>query len=134
MGHSNPRTIDKYSFFSGFMLALGAQREKFVAEGQAFHEAFSKTIEYARQEFPEVEIEGAAWFRIDPVFGVVREAHEMLLEAEEDRLISLLNPALRKAQFRITKEQAMEELQEMESSGWFLQLAKYFDDQLPPSD
>ena len=132
MEHAQHREVDKYSFYNGLMLAIGTIRDEFVAEGKTFHRAFYETIQYA-QTNTEYSIEGASWISVDPIFGVVSEAHEMLLEAEEDRLIALLNPELQKARFRINKEQAEEELQTTEAPEWFLSLAKYFNDRLTQS-
>jgi hypothetical protein len=46
------------------------------------------------------------------VFGVSPEATEMLLEGERDFLLALLNPRLRIAQFKISRDAAARELEQ----------------------
>jgi len=124
------KNISKYEFYSMLMLAVAELRRDFLAEGPAFHRAFSKAVEFALAN-AEYAVEDAVAMRVDPVFGVVHQATEMLLEAEEDRLISLLNPELRTAQFKISEQQAASELEALGHAAWFRELAQRFVNELP---
>jgi hypothetical protein len=128
-----PRQIDRDTFYMGLMLALRALRDDFVAEGTGFHEAFLSAVNFAREQ-GEFEIENARRIRLDPVFGVVHEANEMVLEAEQARLVALLNPRLKKAQFKISKTQADRELEETGAAEWFRAIAAHLNEQLSTSD
>lgn len=66
----------------------------------------------------------------DPVFGVIPEANEMILEAERDFIVSILNPHLQKAKFRISQARASEELRHLPDPEVFRELAAKLDKQL----
>ena len=128
--------IDRHTFFAALMLSLCAKgREEFDAEGDVFHSAFLRTVERVQKD-QTVELKRAGWIRMDPMFGVVPEANEMLLEAEHDRLLGFLNPYLRKARFRINKEQAAKELRELvpTNADWFIDLGDFFNTQLASAE
>ena len=125
--------IDRHTFFAALMLSLCAKgREEFDAEGDVFYSAFLRTVERVQKD-PTVELKRAGWIRMDPMFGVVSEANEMLLEAEHDRLLGFY---LRKARFRISKEQAAKELRELvpTTADWFIDLGGFFNTQLASAE
>ena len=121
--------MDKLTFYRGVLCALRTKREEFLAEGDRFHQAFGATVQYARKNCPEPALSPPP-FHLDPIFGVYPEANEMLLEGEQDFLISLLNPRHQKAMFRISRDEAMEELQSLPNHEWFLTLGDLFDHEL----
>lgn len=124
------KTLDRHTFYSALLLALREEHSEFVAEGKQFHRAFLAVVDKVRQEKP-FQLKGEQKIGLDPVFGVVNEANEMVLEAEHDRVLSLLNPRLRKAQFKISKAQAKKELGELGVDiDCFRALALYFAEQL----
>ena len=123
--------LDQHTFFAGLMLALRLRRDQFTAEGQPFHRAFLAVVDRA-QEDQGVQLRGARWIQMDPVFGVVPEANEMLLEAEHDRVLAFMNPRLKIARFTIEKAEADRELKQLapEATEWFMRLGAFFDEQL----
>ena len=122
--------MDKLTFYRGLLCALGTQRREFVAEGDHFHQAFGAAVEYARRVSSDDPALAPPPVHLDPIFGVYPEANEMLLEGEQDLLISLLNPRHRKASFRISEDEAQEELQDIPHGEWFLDLGKVFHEAL----
>lgn len=120
--------MDKLTFYRGLLCALRTRRNDFVAEGDRFHQAFAATVEHARRETSQSEAPPA--IHLDPIFGVYHEANEMLLEGEQDLLISLFNPRYRKATFRITSNEAEEELREIPNTEWFRDLGRVFHERL----
>lgn len=120
-------------FYRGFLCALREQlvdsEPRFVAEGDRFHEAFRSALQYAEQSLPEVPATEILE-NFDPVFGVSPEATEMLLEGERDFILSLLNPRLRVAQFKISREVAREELAQLPAQDAFRELAARFHQKL----
>jgi hypothetical protein len=119
------------TFYRGFLYALRERIAdgRFAAEGERFHHAFRVALEYAVTELPDVPA-AEILDNFDPVFGVSPEATEMLLEGERDFILSLLNPRLRIAQFKITREVASEELEQLPEHAAFRSLAARFYDQL----
>jgi hypothetical protein len=113
------------TFYRGLLYAL---REKgpdsFIADGDLFHKAFHAVLyEAAKKHFgPAQEM----LENYDPVFGVYPEANEMLLEAERDFILSMMNPHLRRAQFKISKGIAHEELESLADKDTFRELATRF--------
>ena len=127
---TRPTAIDRHTFFSGLMLALRTYRSEFQAEGPRFHQAFQRLVDRAKADH-RFQVEGIRWMTVDPIFGVVHAANEMVLEAEQDRLVSLLNPHLRHARFKVSREQATRELEQLaEKKDWFLDLANQFNKDL----
>ena len=123
------KELDQHTFFAGLMLALRLRRDRFTAEGRVFHRAFLAVVAKAQAE---ANLKGARWIKMDPVFGVVPEANDMLLEAEADRILSFLNPRLKTAVFKIKQDQAERELLQLDpkNAEWFKSLGAYFDEQL----
>jgi hypothetical protein len=122
------KDLDKLTFYRGLLCALCTQRKDFVAEGDRFHEAFAATVKHARWKTPQNVAPPV--IHLDPIFGVYHEANEMLLEGEQDLLISLFNPRYRKATFRITSNEAEEELREIPGTEWFRDLGRVFHERL----
>lgn len=123
--------MDKLTFYRGLLCALRTQRKDFVAEGDRFHRAFAATIRHAQKKAESEPSLVPPQIHLDPMFGVYQEANEMLLEGEQDLLISLLNPRHRKASFRITESEAEEELRELSvADEWFRDLGRVFHEQL----
>jgi hypothetical protein len=119
--------MDNLTFYRGLLCALRTKREEFVAQGELFHHAFASTVEYARRLAGGAE---AVPLHMDPVFGIYHEANEMLLEGEQDLLLSLMNPRLQKARFKIDMDEAEQELNELPDPSFFKKLGEYLDAQL----
>ena len=120
------------TFYRGFLYALREALQddpRFEAEGDRFHEAFREALEYAEASLPTVPA-AQILKNFDPVFGVSPEATEMLLEGERDFILSLLNPRLRIAQFKISAATATEELERLPDREVFRELANRFHEQL----
>jgi hypothetical protein len=124
------------TFYRGFLYALRERvadsEPRFDAEGDRFHDAFREALEFAAQELPEVPA-AEILEDFDPVFGVSPQATEMLLEGERDFILSLLNPRLRVAQFKISREAARHELDRLPAHATFRRLAARFHESLQPS-
>jgi hypothetical protein len=121
------------TFYRGFLYALREQvpdgAPRFDAEGERFHEAFRRALEFAQAELPTLPA-AAILDNFDPVFGVSPEATEMLLEGERDFIVSLLNPRLRVAQFKISLDTAKRELDQLPNHEALRALAARFHQQL----
>lgn len=120
------------SFYRGFLYALReevGESGRFVAEGDKFHEAFREALTVALRELPEVPVRQMLR-NFDPVFGVSPEATEMVLEGERDFIVSLLNPRLRIAQFKIDTKTAREQLEQMPEREALRRVAQRFHERL----
>jgi hypothetical protein len=119
--------ISKRTFYRGFLLAVAKNAGKeFLADGADFHRAFDEAVR-VRNELSDVPvIEGERWLRIDPVFGVMKAADEMLLFGERERLLTLGNPELQKASFKISREEAAVELEDVGNVELFDKMAGRF--------
>jgi hypothetical protein len=124
-------------FYRGFLYALREyvtdEAPRFEAEGDRFHEAFRDALQYAAQSLPEVPAQ-TILENFDPVFGVSPEATEMLLEGERDFILSLLNPRLRVAQFKISRATATNELDRLPAHEALRKVAEKFHERLRASD
>jgi len=124
--------LRRRAFFRGFLYALCTKlKGEFLVEGDAYHQAFGATVDYARKLAAEGKAPHPIRLHIDPLFGVYREANEMILEGQQDLLLSLINPTLRKATFRINPEEAQRRLENISEKEWYRDLADYFVRQLP---
>jgi hypothetical protein len=122
----NPQT-EKLIFYRGLLFGLRlAGRDEFLAEGVAFHRAFGSTMELAEKLFDGVDEIGVIEYDIDPIFGVYTAANEMLLEGEQDTVLSLANPDLRRAKFEIDSDEADEELRRLPQAELFKKLGQHF--------
>jgi hypothetical protein len=122
--------MDNVTFYRGLLFGLRKHRTQFTAEGQAFHRAFVSTIELARRTAPRPGLLRDLALRVDPIFGVSPQASEMLLEGEQDRVLSLMNPDLEKARFKISPSDAELQLRRLPERRWFEKLGQHFDQQL----
>jgi hypothetical protein len=122
--------MDKLTFYRGLLCALRVKREEFTAQGPEFHRAFASTIEYARQLAGE-RSPLSVKLDLDPVFGIYHEANEMLLEGEQDLILSLMNPRLERARFKIDDTEAEEELRTLPDAAFFRKLGEHLAAQLP---
>lgn len=108
-------------------MLLEGESTEFVANGEKFHDAYRRVLERAADlRF------GPAHDLLedfDPLFGVYPSANEMLLEAERDFIIAMLNPQLQKARFKISPERAKKELEQLPEAdvSTFRELAKVLD-------
>lgn len=120
-------------FYRGFLYALRERLDdetaQFEAEGERFHEAFREALEFAAMTVPEVPA-SEILENFDPMFGVSPEATEMILEGERDFILSLLNPSLKLAQFKISRETAERELCGFEAKDAFRKVAERFHQRL----
>lgn len=121
--------MNKLTFYRGLLFALRQHRANFDAEGDRFQRAFAATIERAKAERPDV-VSKMITLEFDPMFGVYTEANEMLLEGEQDLVLSLMNPRLGEAHFKIEAADAAEELSSIPDAAWFRELGAYFNQRL----
>lgn len=120
-------TVDRFTFYRGLLFALRAiGTPDFPAAGSRFHEAFGKTIEYAFRISASKDLPQPMAVNADPIYGVYPEANEMLLEGEQDLVLSLMNPRLKFAQFKIDPAEADDELKRVGHVDWYKDLANYF--------
>ena len=123
--------LRRRAFFRGLLYALCTLvQDEFLAEGPEYHKAFASTLEYARRMASEGKGPTPIDVHVDPLFGVYREANEMLLEGEQDLLLSLINPTLRRATFRIRPTEAERRLNTFPEQAWYRDLASHFYEQL----
>lgn len=119
--------VDRFTFYRGLLFALRANGvNEFPAAGPVFHQAFGKTIEYAFQISANQDLPQPMAVNVDPIYGVYPEANEMLLEGEQDLVLSLMNPRLKYAQFKIGEAEADDELKQVGHVEWYKDLANYF--------
>jgi hypothetical protein len=116
-------------FYRGLLYALAERRSSFVADGDAFHAAFKHMLEAAQAKGLPVPAEDLL-DQFDPVFGLSPHAAEMLFEGERDFILSLMNPRLVTASFKISKEDAREALARLNAAETFRVLATDLDGQL----
>jgi hypothetical protein len=117
--------MDKLTFYRGVLCALATKRDEFIAQGEDFHKAFASTVDYARTLTTGEPL--SLTLHLDPVFGIYHEATEMLLEGEQDLLLSLMNPRLQRARFKIDHADAEQELREMPDAQFFRKLGEHLD-------
>jgi hypothetical protein len=121
------KILSKREFYTGLLLAIATKSNKgFPAEGAAFHNAFAEALKVAMESSQAPRVEGQRWITVDPLFGVVHEADEMLLFGENSKLLSLGNPAFHNAGFKLTSKQAAAELEETGYAEWFGEVADRF--------
>ena len=126
----DPQT-EKLLFFRGILFGLRASgMPEFLAEGAKFHRAFGSTMELAQRLLSDADEIHPIAVHLDPIFGVYPEANEMLLEGEQDTVLSLANPHLRRAKFEMDDVEAAEELNRLPRADVFLELGKHFASQL----
>lgn len=124
--------LQRRAFFRGLLYALCTKLQgDFLVEGADYHHAFNSTIEYAERLAKEGKAPHPIPVHVDPLFGVYREANEMILEGQQDLLLSLINPTLRKATFRIKPQEAERRLKNIAERDWYRDLADHFVRQLP---
>ena len=120
--------MDDDTFYRGVLLALCEKgRPKFPADGDTFHKAFRAMLEYAVTVAPALPVKHMMR-NYDPIFGVHRDATAMVLEGERGFILSLDNPRLRTACFKLAKEDASAELSEMPEAKIFRELAARLDE------
>ncbi len=120
------------AFYRGLLYALceASPGGKFVADGDEFHNAFREALRLAVAELPDAPAKQMLR-NFDPVFGVSPEASEMLLEGERDLILSLLNPKLRVAEFKIDAATAKKALDRLPNPEALRKVAKHFRQHLP---
>jgi hypothetical protein len=119
-------------FYRGLLYALREKRQDFLADGDRFHEAFRHMLEEAKvKKLPVPADELLEEF--DPVFGVSPHATEMLFEGERDFIISLMNPRLVTASYKISEDEAREALDKLDAAATFRTLASDLDACLQPA-
>ena len=121
--------ITKRDFYRGLLYALRLRRQTFDTEGQAFHRAFGEVMRFAREN-PAADTPLPVEVHLNPLFSVYPEATEMLLEGEQDHLVSLLNPTLQRATFNVSENFADKQLSRLPHADWFRELGRRFDEQL----
>ena len=109
-------------FYRGLLYALAERRSEFVADGEPFHQAFRQMLEDAKSKHLPVPADELL-DEFDPMFGMSPHATEMLFEGERDFILSLMNPRLVTATFKITPSDAREALDRLDAADTFRQLA-----------
>lgn len=122
--------LDASVFYRGLLFALRERRDDFIAEGVTFHSAFRSMLETAALEPSFAAAAKRMLENFDPVFGVFPEAAEMLLEGERDFIVALENPRLRIAKFKLNRDEAREELNDLPAADEFRKLAAHLDGRL----
>jgi hypothetical protein len=84
---------DKLKFYRGLLYGLRLKRDSFRVDSR-FHQAFEETVQNAMAELPSDLQSMIPKVTIDPMFGACHEAREMLLEGEQDLLLSILRSPL----------------------------------------
>jgi hypothetical protein len=121
------RATEKLLFYRGLLFGLRvAGEDEFLAEGAAFHRAFGETMEFASRLFEGIDDIRPIEYEVDPIFGVYPQANEMLLEGEQDTVLSLANPDLRRAKFEVDEDEARAELQRLPRPDLFEELGRHF--------
>lgn len=116
--------MDNTVFYRGVLFALREKgSELFDVDGPRFHAAFREMLEFACTCAPNATPARHMLDNFDPVFGTSPEATEMVLEGERDFILSLLNPRLVEARFKLSIEEAKEELEDLPSPELFRALA-----------
>ena len=105
-------TKQRLKFYRGLLYGLRLKRDSFYVDVK-FRKAFRETVEYASHLLPIGPGNLVPKIHIDPMFGTCYEAREMLLEGEQDLLLSFQGSRLQKACFQITRDQASQELEEL---------------------
>lgn len=116
--------MDKLTVYRGILFGLRQLRGDFPAHGSDFHRAFGLTMKKAEQMGISIPLNH------DPVFDVYDEATEMLMEGEQDLLLSLMNPTFHRATFKISQQEAEEQLRLLPDAEKFRELGKHFDEAL----
>jgi hypothetical protein len=119
-------------FYRGLLYALREQREGFVADGEAFHRAFREMLEVARDNAAPIPAQELLE-EFDPIFGVSPHATEMVFDGERDFILSLMNPRLVTATFKISEEDAREALNRLDAAETFRALAADLHARLSPT-
>jgi len=130
MPNQKPMTLAL--FYRGLLYALREKRAEFIADGDSFHEAFRSMLERAKEQGLPVPAEQLLE-DFDPVFGVSPHAAEMVFTGERDFLLSLMNPRLVRATFKISDTDATEALNKLTSADTFRSLANDLHTHLSPS-
>lgn len=117
-------------FYRGLMYALAERRTEFVAEGDPFHSAFREMLQHARTKGLPIPADELLE-DFDPMFGVSPHASDMIFEAERDFVLSLMNPRLKRAQFKIKPDAAKQALDRLDDAPVFRELAEQLDAHLP---
>lgn len=124
---SEPVLIDTETFYAGFLLALAVQgTDAFSADGKNFHEAFGLAIARARQLKNDVVVKDMDWMEMDPFYGVMPHAEELVAFGQAARMLSLANPELVKARIRYSKKDAEKALEDIGHDEWFKEIAGVF--------
>lgn len=109
----------------GLLLGVAELRRGFLADGDAFHLAYRAAIAAHESDATRLAAES-----FDPVFGVYRDAEDMVLEGIRDLILALDRPHLRRATFLISAARAREELNELRGSVSYRTMARAFDQRL----
>lgn len=121
--------VARLYFYRGLLFALRASGVcDFPAQGVRLHRAFNSTIELAQRMTGEHEAQSIADYLRH--FVIAPQPREMVLEGEEDHLLSLDEPSMHRASFRIDESTAANGLKETGCGSVFLELGRHFAAQL----
>ncbi len=123
--------MDSLTFYRGLLYAARARGlDTFLASGPRFHAAFGAAVRHAKENpLPnagdlDVGLDG------DLAFGTHDDAEALVLEGEEDLILTLMNPPLRRARFKVAQADAEAALRRLGNADWFLGIAEQFQDRL----
>jgi hypothetical protein len=122
--------IARLYFYRGLLFALRASGVcDFPAQGIRLHRAFNSTIDLAQRMTGEgADAQMIAGYLRH--FVVSPQPRDMVLEGEEDLLLSLDEPSMHRASFVIDESAAAKGLAGIEAGALFMRLGRHFAAQL----
>lgn len=123
----NRRTAENLAlldFGRGLICAISEKQNKInFGDWKKFHQAFGKVFEEAAKTVPHAKYEFISGIKPDPMFGFYREVQVIILEAEEDTLITRGTGIL---YLDLERNEARKELERNHYPNWFRKLADCF--------
>lgn len=117
-------TLQRWEFYRGLLHPLHQHCDFFpTLPVSHFHQAFGEMLRVAVENLPSQKFEFLSSIQPDPIFGAYHEAKEMLLVAQDDRILDLVSG---RAYFRASKEEDKEEHEALPHQEWFAKLALVF--------
>ncbi len=92
----------------GLLMALAELRRTFNSHGTRFHDAYRAAMDAYNCEAAHEAIDS-----YDAVFSVYTEAEAMILEGVRDCVLTLDAPRLVRARFKLSAEQARDEVEQL---------------------
>lgn len=124
--------MNTLTFCRGLLYAVRAGgTESFLASGAKFHDAFAAAVRVAKDlplddgKAADIDLNGDL-LNGDLAFGTYDGAEALVLEGEEDLILTLMNPPLRRAAFKIDNVDAAAQLKRLGNAAWFARVAEAF--------